>query len=59
MKKTLSLILSLLIALSLAVTAFAASSTGSSIYASESEKKSFMTNIEDSMLGNCLMEYEI
>ena len=46
MKKTLSLMLSLLIiALSLAVTAFAASSTGNSIYASESEKNSFMTNI--------------
>lgn len=59
MKKTLSLMLSLLIALSLAVTAFAASSTGNSIYASESEKNSFMKNIEDSMLGKCLAEYEI
>ena len=59
MKKALSLMLSLLIALSLAVTAFAASSTGSSIYASESEKNSFMKNIKDSMLGKCLAEYEI
>ena len=45
MKKTLSLMLSLLIALSLAVTAFAASSTGNSIYASESEKNSFISII--------------
>lgn len=59
MKKIISLMLSLIIAMSLAVTAFAASSTGNSIYASESEKNSFMKNIEDSMLGKCLAEYEI
>ncbi len=58
MKKLISFMLSLTVVLSLAAIAFAAD-TGSSIYASESDKNSFMANIEDSMLGKCLAEYEI
>lgn len=58
MKKLISFMLSLTVVLSLAAIAFAADA-GSSIYASESEKNSFMANIEDSMLGKCLAEYEI
>lgn len=58
MKKLISFMLSLTVVLSLAAIAFAADA-GSSIYASESDKNSFMANIEDSMLGKCLAEYEI
>lgn len=58
MKKLISFMLSLTVVLSLAAITFAAD-TGSSIYASESDKNSFMANIEDSMLGKCLAEYEI
>ena len=58
MKKLISFMLSLTVVLSLSAIAFAAD-TGSSIYASESDKNSFMANIEDSMLGKCLAEYEI